>query len=197
MQESNDNRDQTQTRRRKYFSSFDNSVEPYLKGTQDITGLFGEEPKIPRNWKTIAETNTLWMLNHAILRNKAKKWYSWHSVRLIDQNPIQKVGYLPIINASPTSDAVVLKTMNMALQLADECDQDYMVVTYDLAIASKAYKIQADEGTEFRRLFINLGAFHIELSYFKVSSHMQSDFIIKSNIIFLSLFFILRRWENL
>lgn len=61
----------------------------------------------------------------------------------------------------------------MALKLAEECNQHYIVVTYDLAIASKAYKIQADMKKEFEKLFINLGAFHIELAYFKVSIKNQ------------------------
>lgn len=168
-QEGIDYEEASQTRRRKYFSPFDNTVEPYSKGIQQIACLIGDEPTMPDNWKTVTETNTLWIFNHALLRNEAKKWYTWYSDRLVDQNSIQKIGYLPIINASPTSDSVVLKTMNMALELAEECNQDYIVVTYDLAIASKAYKIQADMNDTFKKLFINLGAFHIELSYFKVS----------------------------
>lgn len=173
LQESIDNIDMNQSRRRKYFSPFDNTVEPYFKGIGQSAGLIGNEPIIPENWKTVVETNTLWMFNHALMENEAKKWYAWHSDRLIDQNPLQKIGYLPIINASPTSDSVVLKTMNMALKLAEECNQHYIVVTYDLAIASKAYKIQADMKKEFEKLFINLGAFHIELAYFKVSKKNQ------------------------
>lgn len=72
---------------------------------------------------------------------------------------------------SPTSDAVVLKTLQIALNIADECEQKHIVVTYDLAIACKAYKIQADMVPEFDRIFITLGAFHIELSFFKVFTY--------------------------
>lgn len=166
---SNIDKNQNHPRRRKYLSPFDNKIEPYLKGNQQIPSLIGNEPTVPENVKTVAETNILWVLNHAFIKDDAKKWFAWHTERIIDQNPMQKIGYLPIINASPTSDSVVLKTMKMALELADECNQDYIIVTYDLAIASKALKIQADKHKEFDRLFINLGAFHIELSFFKVS----------------------------
>lgn len=159
----------SQSRRRKYYSQFDDKMVPYLKGNNRIAPLIGNEPMRPENAEVITETNIIWMFHHAMLKDEAKKWFAWHTERLIDQNPIQKIGYLPIINASPTSDTVVLKTMDVALKLANECDQDYIVVTYDLAIASKALKISADMHPKFDRLFINLGAFHIELSYFKVS----------------------------
>lgn len=156
-------------RQRKYFSPFDGSVEPYLKGSQQIACLKGTQPTTPENVKTVVDTNIIWTLNHALIKNDAKKWFAWYSERIVDRNPIQKIGYLPIINASPTSDSVVLKTMNMALKLAEECNQTYVVVTYDLAIAAKAYKIWAEMNPKFNKLFINLGAFHTELAYFKVS----------------------------
>lgn len=79
-------------------------------------------------------------MQHALEREHAKKWYAWHSERTGNSNPVQKIGYLPIINASPTSEAVVLKTLGMSLKLTHECNQNYIVVTYDLAIASKAHK---------------------------------------------------------
>lgn len=70
---------------------------------------------------------------------------------------------------SPTSDAVVLKTLKTALAIAKECGQQHIIVTYDLAIASKAFKIQADMSPTFDNVFIALGAFHIQLSFFKVN----------------------------
>lgn len=160
---------QNQSRRRLYVPKFDATVAPYSNKNNPVTCFIGCDPTEPENAKTITETNTLWMLHHALLKTDAKKWFAYYTERLVDQNPIQKIGYLPIINASPTSDAVVFKTLEMALKLADECNQRYMIVTYDLAIASKAIKICADTDNKFDRLFINLGAFHIELAYFKVS----------------------------
>lgn len=55
----------------------------------------------------------------------------------------------------------------MANQIAEECNQKYISVTYDLAIAQKALAIQCEERPKFQRLFIQLGSFHIELSFFK------------------------------
>lgn len=147
-----------------------------MKGSQPIPCLIGNNPIIPETWKAATENNQLWVFNHAFVKSAAKKWFSWHSERIVDQNPVQKIGYLPIINASPTSDSVVLKTFKMALQVADECHQEYIAITYDLAIAKKAYAILANMmDEEHKRIFINLGAFHIELAYFKVSFNYMNE----------------------
>lgn len=83
-------------------------------------------------------------------------------------SPEQIIGYLPNLKMSPTNDSVVMKTLEMANQIADECNQKYVVATYDLAIAMKAYHIIDCMSPRFDRIFVNLGGFHIEMSYFKV-----------------------------
>lgn len=168
--ENNNYNVETQSRRRKYFSAFDNTVNPYLRKRGQSFHLIGSPPQTPDNLTAIINSGFFWMFNHAMKAKDAKKWFAWHSDRLVDENPIQKIGYLPSINMSPTSESVILKTLETALQIADETNQDYIIVTYDLAIASKAYKIKIDLEPQLDRVFINLGAFHLELSFFKVST---------------------------
>lgn len=160
-------------RRRKYFSSFDNVIEPYIRKTQIMPPLIGGKEEIPECLQTSIDLNHLWMISHALNIGKVLRWSAWNSQRIIDPNPVQNIGYLPNINLSPTSDAVVLKTLKNALSIAEECGQKYIIVTYDLAIACKAYKIQADMSPDFDRVFITLGAFHIQLSFFKVNFYFS------------------------
>ena len=56
---------------------------------------------------------------------------------------MQKISYLTPINLSPTNTAVVLETMVQSQKVANECNEKYMQVTYDLAIAKIAMPIQA------------------------------------------------------
>lgn len=82
----------------------------------------------------------------------------------------QKVSYLTTINKSPTSNDVVAESMFQAQILAVECNEPYMQVTYDLAIAKIALQIQSMERENvhnFNNLFIHFGAFHIQMAYFK------------------------------
>lgn len=157
-----------QRRRRTYHSSFDCNIEPYIRKTQTMSQLVGGEAEIPESLRSAIDLNNLWMIYHALNIDGATRWFVWNSERGTDENPIQKIGYLPNLNMSPTSEAVVRKTLQIALDIANECDQRYIVVTYDLAIASKAFKIQADLSPDFDRIFIMLGSFHTELSFFKV-----------------------------
>lgn len=154
--------------RRKYYSAFDDTVEPYLRERRMLSQLVDRKADIPKNLEISIHLDHIWMLHHFFHVDSATRWFSWNSERIIDLNPVQKIGYLPNINISPTSDAAVHKTLEIALKIADECGQKYIVVTYDLAIASKAYRIQADVAPAFDRVFISLGAFHIQLSFFKV-----------------------------
>lgn len=156
-------------RRRKYYSPFDSSIEAYSKGNRKTTSkIFGGEPMFPDVLQKAVNLNNMWMFNYAFDIGGNKRWFAWNSERIVDRNPIQKIGYLPNINMSPTSDAVVQKTLQLAQQIANECNQPHIIVTYDLAIASKAYKIQASMSPQFDNIFITLGAFHTQLSFFKV-----------------------------
>lgn len=62
--------------------------------------------------------------------------------------------------------------MMQTFKAAEECGQQYTEVHYDLAIASKAFKIRCavlrtEEESPLKRLFIELGSFHIAMSEFQ------------------------------
>ena len=83
-----------------------------------------------------------------------------------DPLPLQRICYMDPIPRSPTNNEVVRETMIRTLNIAKETKQDFAVVTYDLAIALKAYSIQAIETPLFDNLLILLGNFHIELAFY-------------------------------
>ncbi|GFU25149.1 uncharacterized protein TNCV_3360601 [Trichonephila clavipes] len=100
----------------------------------------------------------------------------------------QKVSYLTPINFSPTNVAVVTHTMEQAQVVGKECNQTYVQVTYDLAIAKIAYKIQSTSKPQFNNLFIHLGSFHLMMAFFKsigvfINECGLSYMMIESNII--------------
>lgn len=156
-------------RRRNYTSNFDSSVVPYSRKKKLSPALIGNQPALPNSLQTSLDMETIWMLTYALACKDTKRWCAWNAERVVDINPMQKIGYLPNINESPTSDAVVKKTLEVAQCVANECNQEHIIVTFDLAIAMMAYRIQKDLAPNFDNIFITLGAFHTELSYFKVS----------------------------
>lgn len=61
--------------------------------------------------------------------------------------------------------------MDQSIEILKEFNQPCIQVTYDLTIAKIALKLQATEKHEgilkHSKLFINLGAIHVMISYFK------------------------------
>ena len=70
------------------------------------------------------------------------------------------------INLSPTSNTVVLETLTIAQKIAQESNRDEISITYDLAIAKLAFKIQSEESPRFDNVFVLLGSFPIEMAFF-------------------------------
>ena len=67
--------------------------------------------------------------------------------------------------SSPTYDVVVAETLVRAQKVAEDCGKRTISAIF-LAIAKKAMQIQSSEKPKYNYVFINLGAFHIELEFF-------------------------------
>ncbi|KAJ8023701.1 hypothetical protein HOLleu_36211 [Holothuria leucospilota] len=59
-----------------------------------------------------------------------------------DTLPVQRICYMDSISRSPTNNDVVKETMMRSLRVARKTGQMFAIVTYDLAVARKAYAIQ-------------------------------------------------------
>ena len=66
-------------------------------------------------------------------------WTGWNSRIVKDVLPLQRVHYLPQIDASPTRVEAVKETMERTLRILKECNQRYISVTYNLAIAKQVH----------------------------------------------------------
>ena len=88
------------------------------------------------------------------------------SLYMEDCLPIHCIAYMDTICRSPTDNAVVGETMIRSMNVAEETGQEFSIVTYDLAVAQKAYAIQALEVPRFDNLLVLLGNFHIELAFY-------------------------------
>ena len=56
--------------------------------------------------------------------------------------------------------------MKRLQRLAEECNKESIVVTYDLAIAKLTMQIQTKEAPLYDNIFIAMGTFHIEMTFF-------------------------------
>ena len=70
------------------------------------------------------------------------------------------------ISQPPTRNDVVQERMMRSVKVSQETKQGYAVVTYDIAVALKAYSIQALQAPIFDNGIVMLGNFHLELAFF-------------------------------
>jgi hypothetical protein len=117
--------------------------------------------------KQLRYIDLAWLVSHFLKIPNIPAWVGYNSMIYQDNSSKQTISYLTTINESPTTVSVVLETMRQAQKVAEECNEDYMEVTYDLAIAKVALQIQSMETPQFDNLFIHFGSFHIIMAYFK------------------------------
>ena len=151
-------------RKRRRYEGSDRDIPPFratLKSAHfDISAS-------PDDGQYVFEENLLgFYWNWQSLHRQLPLFHGFYSQFVTDDLPQQSVCYMDPIPLPPTRNDVVRDTMIRSLNVAKEVNQSYAIVSYDLAVAIKAYSIQAIESPEFDRLLILLGNFHLEMAFF-------------------------------
>lgn len=96
-------------------------------------------------------------------------WLGFNYMISTDNSEVKKIDYLAPINNSPTSYAVVNETLVMATETDNKCESEFIIDTYDLGIAKMAKQLQESEKSKFDKIFVNLGSFHMQITFFKAT----------------------------
>lgn len=148
----NENNLKTSKRRRTYNVE-PHSITPYRKKPKLVEQLEPIDTEtrlvVPANLGNMKQLDLVWMFSHALKIPLTPMWVGFNSRIHVDKMPKQRVSYLAPINASPTNTSVIKETLIQTKQVARECNEPYVQVTYDLAIAKIAYQIQSTEQPEF------------------------------------------------
>ncbi|GFV72320.1 hypothetical protein TNCV_637821 [Trichonephila clavipes] len=137
------------TKRRRTFNEEIPELPSFNHRLQMLENLtpVKNQPSLPSNLPLIyiyIETiDLLYLLSHFLRRPNTPMWTGFNSKIIEDTSPKQKVSYLTPINVSLTNVAVVKHTMEQAQVVGNECNQTYVQVTYGMALAKTAYKIQS------------------------------------------------------
>jgi len=119
--------------------------------------------------------DTLFMVRHAMDTNTVPMWGGFNARVHKDKLPKQIVHYLPNINRPINRDDVVAETMRTSMKCAEECEQMYGLVTYDLDVAKTAHKIQVTNRPEFDKLFVMFGVFHLLMCLFRAIGRFLAE----------------------
>jgi hypothetical protein len=115
-------------------------------------------------------------------------WNGWLS-KVADAKPIavSTIGYMkPIFNPA-TDYSTVQQCLAMSSNAMDRLNQQYVFVTFDLAMAKIAYNIIWHSPDKYGHIIVNLGAFHTMCAYMAALGKMITgsgfeDILIDSGI---------------
>lgn len=85
------------------------------------------------------------------------------------------IGYCPMITGSPTEFSTVYTLLKGVQAMTESLGQRSTVITFDLAIYTKAKEIQWRFPEEFERLVVRMGGFHIALNFLSVIGKKFQD----------------------
>ena len=99
-------------------------------------------------------------------------WSMFNSKISSEYPPVTSIGYCPMINASSTEYSTIYTVRKNVQKMMVSLQQKGSVITFDLAIYSKAKEIQWRVPEDFKDTILRLGGFHVALNYLAVIGKM-------------------------
>lgn len=124
--------------------------------------------------KVAEVSDSLWLLSRALSQGSCQtvpSWAGWVSLKGSWEEEVEvqsKEDYMPPVNAPITENATVQHIIRLSQAASREVNQKYTIVTFDLAVAKKAYAIVWQDSCAFRDVIGRLGIFHTTCAYLGV-----------------------------
>lgn len=126
----------------------------------------------PSSFKDSQLSDSLWMLIFRLCETLGKTLVpmltGYYSLTAPDNNCVQVVSSLKNYSLSSTDPKMLVETLKIAQSIAEECKQNFAVVTYGLNIAKPAMQAENLESPRFDNVFIYFRAFHLFTVIFPV-----------------------------
>ncbi|CAH3022120.1 unnamed protein product [Porites evermanni] len=137
-----------------------NKVEPHITVSKTEAACTLDEPGLNHL--------TLWFLcRSGVLRHTAQvvppgaRWV-WLTETSKNSSVQQSaVDHMAPVFAPVTENAIVQQILKLSRQASREVHPQYMVVTFDLAVAKKAYSLVWQSPGEFSDVIVHMGSFHL------------------------------------
>ena len=86
-----------------------------------------------------------------------------------------RVGYLPIIDASPTEYSTINTILIRSKNIADKLELKYGVLVFNEAVYAKVQHVRWKEKEYFDRFVVRFGEFHAIMSYLSAIPKLFAD----------------------
>lgn len=113
----------------------------------------------------------LWIYSRALSHDATQKvppWAGWISLtegNTADINQQSTVDYLAPVFSPITENSTVQAILQLSQEATREVGQQYTIVTFDLAVAKKAYALVWQNQLDFSNIVVRMGAFHLTCAY--------------------------------
>lgn len=138
-------------------------------------------PQIDAKKKDLAFTLCRFLGNSISLPN----WTGFNTKLTISRNiPKQsKIGYLPVIDASPTEFSTVKEILVRSEEIANKLKLKYICLVFDEAIYAKVQQVRWKDESYLGRFVVRLGDFHMAMSFCGAISNLFKDAGLKVSLL--------------
>ena len=102
-------------------------------------------------------------------------WAGFNAILYPEMPIVSNVGYCPMVNGSSNDYSIIYTVLKHAQKISATMGQADTVITFDLAIYSKAKEIQWRFPDEFADVVVRLGGFHIALNFLSLLGKKFAD----------------------
>ena len=88
---------------------------------------------------------------------------------------ISRVGYLPVIDASPTEYSTINTILKRSTEIADKLQLLYVTLVFDEAVYAKIQHVRWKNDTYYNRFIVRLEEFHAIMSFLSAVSKIFED----------------------
>ena len=110
-------------------------------------------------------------------------WTGFNTLLQEQEIPVlSKIGYLPIINASPTEISTINAILQRSTQIANKLCLSYVCLVFDEAVYAKIQQVRWKEAAYLNRFIVRLGEFHMAMSFCGAIAKLFKDAGLRVNI---------------
>ena len=102
-------------------------------------------------------------------------WTGFNTMLHEEIPDVQSVGYLPVINASPTEYSTIKEILQRSKSIAEKLKLKYAVLVFDEAVYSKIQHVRWKEREYYDKFIVRLGEFHTIMSFLSALSKIFED----------------------
>lgn len=163
------------------------NITPYSIGAKKTPTFDGEamgttlkELQVSSNeFVSAHKLDLMYALAKMFATDEENPWPGWTGFNtLLRQSNIptmSRVGYLPIVDASPTEYSTLNEVLKSGIKIMDKLRLQQTVVVFDEAVYAKIQHIRWKEPVFYDRFVVRLGEFHACMSFLSAISKLFQD----------------------